>query len=81
MWHSANEFGLSVSNNGPEVQCSIEELAKLGYTTKDDSLEHGIGLFLTQSMVESAHGHIELDSDDLETSFTLYFPVLEEELC
>ncbi len=81
MWCSASEFGLSVTNNGPEIKCSLEELAKLGYTTKEQSQEHGIGLYLTQSMVESAHGHIELDSDQLETSFTLYFPVEEEEKC
>ncbi len=74
MWQSSTEFGLSVTNNGPEIARSLEELAALGYTTKEESLEHGIGLYLTQSMVESANGHIEMDSDALETSFTLYFP-------
>lgn len=81
MWRTSTEFGLSVTNNGPEVQSSLEEIAELGYTTKQESIEHGIGLYVIQSMVDSANGHIELDSDEHETSFTLYFHAFEEERC
>ncbi len=81
MWESAEELVLSVTNNGPEITASLEELTTLGYTTKNDVVDHGIGLYMIQSMVESANGHIEMDSDAVETSFTLYFPKLEQTEC
>lgn len=81
MWESAREFGLSVSNNGPQVTLPLELLTQLHFTTKPDCLDHGIGLHLVQSCVAQADGHIELDSDAVETSFTLYFAKGEDSPC
>ncbi|WP_165313231.1 ATP-binding protein [Vibrio ziniensis] len=81
MWESSLEFGLSITNNGTEITKPLDELTAWGYTTKSNSAEHGIGLYLTQSIIEAANGHVELDSDAQETSFTLYFPKHEEPQC
>lgn len=81
MWQSSLEYGLSVTNNGTEITQPLDDLTTLGYTTKTDSKEHGIGLYLTQSIIEAANGHMELDSDAQATSFTLYFPKNKEAEC
>ncbi len=74
MWASHSEYGLSVTNNGAEITQPLETLTTLGYSSKTNAAQHGIGLYLIQSIVEAANGHIELDSDAQATSFTLYFP-------
>lgn len=74
MAQSMFEESLLVSNNGPKVEVSIEQLCALGYTSKTLRADHGIGLHLVSHLVENAGGHIELDSDDQETVFALYFP-------
>lgn len=74
MYETNTEQVLAVSNNGPAVRVSLDVLCQLGYTTKEDFHDHGIGLHLVQSIVEEAGGHMELDSDEDETSFTVYFP-------
>ena len=73
MYDTTTERVLSVANNGPAINVSLEVLCQLGYTTKADFHDHGIGMHLVQSIVESVGGHIELDSDQEETSFTVYF--------
>lgn len=78
MYETKTEQVLAVSNNGPAVRVSLEALCQLGYTTKADFQDHGIGLHLVQSIVEEAGGHMELDSDEDETSFTVYFPRRED---
>lgn len=74
MYETGREYILSVTNNGPAINVSLDVLCQLGYTCKPDFSEHGIGLHLVQSIVEGAGGHLELDSDENETSFTVYFP-------
>ncbi len=70
----AQEYILQVANNGPVIDVEIDALCSLGYTSKNDKEQHGIGLHLVRSIVESANGYIELDSDEIETGFTLYLP-------
>ncbi len=70
---SDNEYIIQVSNNGPAITCGLEALCELGYTTKMNDFEHGIGMHLVRSIVEQGQGHMELDSDDSETAFTIYF--------
>ncbi|WGW01012.1 sensor histidine kinase [Vibrio sp. YMD68] len=74
MYQTGSERVLSVSNNGPAIHVSLDVLCQLGFTTKGDYNEHGIGMHLVQSLVEDAGGYIELDSDKNETMFTVYFP-------
>ncbi|STO98569.1 GHKL domain-containing protein [Grimontia hollisae] len=74
MYETRNEHVLAFYNNGPRIQVSLDVLCQMGYTSKPDYKDHGIGLHLVQSIVESVSGHIEMDSDDNETAFTLYFP-------
>ncbi len=31
-------------------------------------------MYLVRSIVEQGNGHMELDSDEQETAFTIYFP-------
>lgn len=74
MYESASEYVLAIANNGPIVNVNLDVLCQLGYTSKPDHVEHGIGMHLVQSIIEGASGHMELDSDDDETVFTVYFP-------
>ncbi|NVD06002.1 sensor histidine kinase [Vibrio sp. JPW-9-11-11] len=74
MYQTPSERVLAVANNGPMIQVSLDSLCQLGFTTKSDFHEHGIGMHLVQSVVEAAEGYIELDSDQDETQFTIYFP-------
>ncbi len=68
------EFILTFSNNGPSLDEDLESLCRWGYSTKSGLGEHGIGLHLVKSILSEAHGHLELDSDEQETLFTVYLP-------
>ncbi|MCR9386486.1 sensor histidine kinase [Vibrio metoecus] len=68
-----HELCLRVSNNGPMITQPLDELCRPGVTSKQDEGEHGLGLYLVQSLVHRAQGHLELDSDEQETTFSLYF--------
>ncbi len=68
------EFILTFSNNGPSLDEDLESLCRWGYSTKSATGEHGIGLHLVKSILFEAHGHVELDSDEQETLFTVYLP-------
>ncbi|WP_172573123.1 GHKL domain-containing protein [Vibrio vulnificus] len=68
------EFILTFSNNGPSLYEDLESLCRWGYSTKSATGEHGIGLHLVKSILSEAHGHVELDSDEQETLFTVYLP-------
>mgnify|MGYP000642752589 CR=1 FL=1 len=71
---STTEYTLKVDNNGPAVVDELERLCELGFTTKSDKTEHGVGMYFVRSIIEQGHGHMELDSDDAGTSFSVYFP-------
>lgn len=68
------EYTIQVVNNGPMVKSDLDTLCELGYTTKLTESEHGVGMHIVRSIIEQGLGHMELDSDDLETAFTVYFP-------
>ncbi|MGP8306891.1 ATP-binding protein [Vibrio sp. YIC-376] len=70
----AMEYTIQVVNNGPMVKSDLNMLCELGYTTKPIKSEHGVGMHIVRSIVEQGLGHMELDSDELETAFTVYFP-------
>ncbi|KHD23920.1 histidine kinase [Vibrio caribbeanicus] len=74
MYQTEYERILAVANNGPVINVGLDVLCQLGYTTKGEFRDHGIGLHLVQSIVEEAGGYMEMDSDCEETVFTVYFP-------
>jgi len=73
-----NELVIMVANNGEAIPKS--DLAKIfqkGYTTKGKG--HGYGLALLKERVESLHGTIGVDSDELNgTEFTVEIPLQGE---
>ncbi|ASZ49721.1 ATP-binding protein [Vibrio parahaemolyticus] len=71
---SACEYTIQVSNNGPLIESEFDVLCELGFTTKQNKADHGVGMYLVRSIVEQGNGHMELDSDEQETAFTIYFP-------
>nr|WP_273992304.1 ATP-binding protein [Vibrio parahaemolyticus] len=71
---SACEYTIQVSNNGPLIESEFDALCELGFTTKRNKADHGVGMYLVRSIVEQGNGHMELDSDEQETAFTIYFP-------
>ncbi|MCA0936323.1 sensor histidine kinase [Vibrio alginolyticus] len=71
---SENEYTIQVVNNGPIIERDLDTLCELGFTTKQSKSEHGVGMHIVRSIVEQGLGHMELDSDESETVFTVYFP-------
>ncbi|WP_413284806.1 GHKL domain-containing protein [Vibrio sp. MA40-2] len=71
---SKTETIIRVANNGPMIQVSLATICQMGFSTKQEKTEHGIGMYLVNSLVMRASGYIELDSDDGDTLFSLYFP-------
>ncbi|PFG58071.1 two-component system cit operon sensor histidine kinase CitA [Vibrio sp. ES.051] len=71
---SISEYTIQVLNNGPVIESEFDALCELGFTTKPNKMEHGVGMYLVRSIVEQGQGHMELDSDETETAFTVYFP-------
>ncbi|MFW8631977.1 GHKL domain-containing protein [Vibrio natriegens] len=67
------EYTIQIVNNGPMVERELETLCELGFTSKQNKSEHGVGMHIVRSIVEQGLGHMELDSDELETAFTVYF--------
>ncbi|WP_407334103.1 ATP-binding protein [Enterovibrio sp. 27052020O] len=74
MYETASEHVLSVTNNGPAIHVSLDVLCLMGYTSKPNFSEHGVGMYLVQSIIDAADGYMELESDSNETSFIVYFP-------
>nr|WP_319534002.1 sensor histidine kinase [uncultured Vibrio sp.] len=70
---SVSEYTIQVVNNGPMIECELDSLCELGFTSKPSNSEHGVGMHIVRSVVEQGLGHMELDSDELETAFTVYF--------
>nr|WP_321273974.1 sensor histidine kinase [uncultured Vibrio sp.] len=67
------EYTIQIVNNGPMVESELETLCELGFTSKLSNSEHGVGMHIVRSVVEQGRGHMELDSDEIETAFTVYF--------
>ncbi|GAB2646458.1 GHKL domain-containing protein [Vibrio panuliri] len=76
---SQSEYIFVVANNGPMINSSLNTLCQLGFTSKNHSADHGLGLYIVRSIIESVDGHMEMDSDEIETAFTVYLP--KESLC
>jgi signal transduction histidine kinase len=69
-------FSLKVINNGPEIPPNmIGGIFEKGVTSKADSEEHGLGLFIVRQMVLKNKGTIGASSRLDKTEFTVTFGV------
>ena len=63
-----------ISNNGPQIPLNQRKVIfNQGYTTKKES-GHGMGLYIVKSIINEANGTLELESDEIQTCFTIYLP-------
>ncbi len=70
------KFLLKVINNGPEIPRNmIGSIFEKGVTSKADSEEHGLGLFIVRQMVLKNKGAIYVSSVQGITEFTVSFNV------
>jgi len=66
-----HNYRFCISNNGPVIPESEQELIfKKGYSTKKDE-GHGLGLMIIRQILDNNHGVIELQSSEGKTSFTV----------
>jgi len=69
-----NCFYIRISNNGPQIPKSdIERIFENGFTTKNDSADHGYGLFITKQLVAKNKGEILVTSTPEITTFEIIF--------
>lgn len=65
---------LMISNNGKAIpKEDIEHLFLPNFTTK--SYGTGLGLSISQKIIQAHNGSIQVDSDGMLTSFTIYLPL------
>ena len=66
---------VSIENTG-EVPLEIaENMFQKGFSTKEDNKEHGLGLHIVKSLMDSIGGKITHENKEGTTIFQLYFPV------
>ncbi len=73
-----NSIQLQVTDNGPGVPAEIREsIFNTFFTTKDVGEGTGMGLSISQKIIESHQGSIELEDSNAGASFTITLPALE----
>jgi len=76
-----NHFHIRISNNGPQIpRPQIDRIFENGFTTKDNSADHGYGLYITKQLVSKNKGDILVTSSDEMTTFEIIFGVKKESL-
>jgi two-component system, LytTR family, sensor histidine kinase AgrC len=70
-----NNFCIDVANNGEMIPVEMKsKIFEKGFSTKTkDKDSHGFGLFIINELVLKNHGQIFVESDDVETVFSLRF--------
>ena len=64
----------TISNNGPIIASNqLEQIFKSGYTTKE-GVDHGMGLYIVERIIESSGGTIDVTSSEEKTSFYIQLP-------
>ena len=64
----------TISNNGPIIASNqLEQIFKSGYTTKE-GVDHGMGLYIVERIIESSGGSIDVTSSAEKTSFYIQLP-------
>ncbi len=73
-----NKFLLKIINNGPEIpQMMINNIFEKGVTSKSDSEEHGLGLFIVRQITQKNKGTISVSSKQGKTEFIVSFNAKE----
>ncbi|MGC9218142.1 MAG: GAF domain-containing sensor histidine kinase [Athalassotoga sp.] len=68
-----NFFRISVSNNGKPIPSSeIQHIFEPFYTTKEKGT--GLGLSIVYNYINAMKGHVEVKSDEKETTFSVTIP-------
>jgi two-component system sensor histidine kinase AgrC len=71
-----DQFYLKIINNGPEIpKQMINNIFEMGITSKANSEEHGLGLFIVRQMTLKNKGMIGVTSRLDKTEFTVSFNV------
>lgn len=69
-----DHFRISVSNNGKSIPPSeIQHIFEPFYTTKENGT--GLGLSIVYNYVNAMGGHIDVESDEKETRFSITLPM------
>ena len=75
-----SEIVISVSDNGPGVTDTIKDSLFEPFTT--DRMHNGglgLGLTITQQIIESHDGKLQFDTSSSGSCFSIYLPSLESE--
>lgn len=77
MYLKRDKYIISISNNGPAIsEKNMETIFENGFTTKkENSIDHGYGLFITKQYVNRNGGTIRVSSTEEKTEFILEFNV------
>ena len=70
-----NKFCIDIANNGEMIPSEMKnKISEKGFSTKTkDTGNHGFGLFIISELVMKNHGQIFVESDEVETVFSLRF--------
>jgi two-component system, LytTR family, sensor histidine kinase AgrC len=70
-----NNFCIDIANNGEMIPFEMKnKIFEKGFSTKTkDTADHGFGLFIINELVKKNHGQIFVESDEVETVFSLRF--------
>ena len=72
---NAKQVIVHVENNGPMIPIKIQsKIFEKFYTTKKAKNGTGLGLSIVKKIVDEHNATISLSSDELCTTFTIYFP-------
>ena len=72
---------ISVANNGPRIPQELtEKIMAPFFSTKEVGKGSGLGLSISQKIVEEHHGRLFLDQQDKDTCFVLEFSCSESDM-
>jgi signal transduction histidine kinase len=75
-WHEGVFVGVRITDNGPGIPQSIQgRIFDPFFTTKDQGEGTGLGLGITQQIVQRHHGRITVESEPGRTSFEVVLPL------
>ncbi len=75
-----NKYCLAISNNGPQIlEKDTVKIFQKGFSTKkEETDDHGYGLFIVEEIVSRNKGKISVKSNDEDTEFLFEFNIKKE---
>ena len=74
IYENETNYMLHIYNNGPQIpSCYLRDIFSEGFTTKPGE-GHGMGLYITKSIIEKVQGTIEAASSRERTYFSIELP-------